>query len=535
MRHCTCLRPALLTAAALANHAAAAQGVTHIQAGAWTANDFLDSANPGCSVGVDASQPGSRMILGVSRRQPDPANLVFRQTSWTIRQGLPITILATFDATLMRVEGVGNGKTISVDLSGETLRSWVHNLTAASTLRLTYLGGTTPMWTIDLTGSSTVVNAMGDCVRSHQLAGVGAPFSLALAAPSTTPYAPQAPSYVPSSPLVTGGATEDAPPAPASVQPAYVPSPPSVPGSGRAEAAPTPTLPSQTGPVFPPSADPVLANWSGSDNIQTRPFHVDGAWELQWINGKGHFSINVHPLRSSRSDLVANTINAGQSTHFYPDGGDFYLEVDASAPWGIRAVSLAPNTPAESSQPTQRVTAAPVPSEPTSGLMARSTPAQEVSGGGTPRDEAVFITAAQSGQQSFNNAPSDFAQGASRPTRKLAICRALPSPVVQNWVGTLTTLTTNGDGKGVISIEIAPDIHLKTWNNALSDIGSSTLVEPGSPVYQSMSSLRTGQKVRFSGRLVASDTDCVQESSITLRGSMTAPEFLIRFEQIEGL
>lgn len=148
MRRFTCLRSTFLTAATLASHAAAAQGVSHIEAGAWTANDSLDSTNPGCSVGVDGSQPGSRMILGVSRRQPDPANLVFGQTSWTIRQGLPVTILATFDATPMQVQGVSNGKAISVDLSGETLRSWVHDLTAASTLGLTFLGGTTPMWTI---------------------------------------------------------------------------------------------------------------------------------------------------------------------------------------------------------------------------------------------------------------------------------------------------------------------------------------------------------------------------------------------------
>ena len=531
---------ALLTTTVLASTQAVAQGVTHVQSGNWMETDFLDSANPGCSVGVDGSMPGSRMIFGVSRRRPDPANLVFRQNSWTIRRGLPISILATFDATPMRIEGIGSGNSISVDLTGETLRSWVHNLTSASILRLTFVGGTTPMWTIDLTGSSSVINAMGDCVRSHELAGVGAPFSLALAAPSAPPAYNPSFLNVPSSPPVPGGVREDEPP-PAPIQPSYLPSSPFVPGGARVEPPPSPAPVGPVGPAtFSPSTDPVFAAWSGSSNMQSRPFHADGPWELQWINDKGFFAITVHALRSQHGDLVANTTNAGQSSHFYPDGGDFYLEVESSNGWQIRAVSIVSAAPSAPISPPPTPAPAPMPAPPQrmDGLSPPSADPSVVGvqqGDQLPKDEAAFIAAAQNGQQSYNATSSDFAQGASRPARKQAICRALPSPVVSGWVGKLETLTTNGDGKGVISIEISPDVHLKTWNNDLSDIGDRTLIDPGSTVYRAMSSLRPGQMVRFSGRLVASETDCYQESSITLRGSMTAPEFLIRFDQIEGL
>jgi hypothetical protein len=76
------------------------------------------------------------------------------------------------------------------------------------------------------------------------------------------------------------------------------------------------------------------------------------------------------------------------------------------------------------------------------------------------------------------------------------------------------------------------DVAVKTWNNALSDVGDRTLIEPGSPAFNVMGTLRNGDWVRFSGRFFPDQTDCVREPSMTIRGTMTSPEFIFRFDDI---
>jgi hypothetical protein len=103
------------------------------------------------------------------------------------------------------------------------------------------------------------------------------------------------------------------------------------------------------------------------------------------------------------------------------------------------------------------------------------------------------------------------------------------------WVGKISELTSNGDGKGVVSIELAPNVHFSTWNNALSDIGDNTLIDPNSSLFKSLSTMKKGDVVRFSGRFSSSKTDCVREKSLTLAGSMTDPAFTMRFTSVGKL
>lgn len=149
--------------------------------------------------------------------------------------------------------------------------------------------------------------------------------------------------------------------------------------------------------------------------------------------------------------------------------------------------------------------------------------------------QVQFLQAVNNARSGFHAAGTDeFAQGATRPTRRAAICATElgRSVVVREWIGRVHGRTTNGDGKGVLSVDLGNVIPIKTWNNSLSDIGDRTLVEPGSPVYLAMGSLRQGDWVRVSGNFVRSDVDCVREASVTIRGSMATPEFIFRFESI---
>lgn len=111
----------------------------------------------------------------------------------------------------------------------------------------------------------------------------------------------------------------------------------------------------------------------------------------------------------------------------------------------------------------------------------------------------------------------------------------MTSLAANDWIGTVEKVDSNSDGKGVLKIAIAEDISVRTWNNALSDMGSETLIEPGSPVFEAASAMKRGQRVAFSGTFFrGSDGDCLAESSLSLRGKLEEPEFIFRFSAISA-
>jgi hypothetical protein len=149
-----------------------------------------------------------------------------------------------------------------------------------------------------------------------------------------------------------------------------------------------------------------------------------------------------------------------------------------------------------------------------------------------PDVEVQFIAAIENARSVYKSGANDMAKGAARPLRAKQLCALLHSPTARNWVGKISTLSTNGDGKGVLGIEIGKDIVIKTWNNAVSDAGDSTLIDPASPLFSKASSLAEGKQVVFSGSFRADSTDCVREGSLTLRGSLMEPEFIFRFSDV---
>jgi hypothetical protein len=154
-------------------------------------------------------------------------------------------------------------------------------------------------------------------------------------------------------------------------------------------------------------------------------------------------------------------------------------------------------------------------------------------GSGMPVEEAEFIKAMIFARNAFETAKTEFAKGATRPQRAKAICAALKSVRATNWIGKVTRLTTNGDGKGVLAIEISPNVKIKTYSTQLSDIGSRTLIEPDSELYSALASLSEGDQIKFSGSFLSKSADCFEESSLTMDGSMTSPEFIMRFANVQ--
>lgn len=149
-----------------------------------------------------------------------------------------------------------------------------------------------------------------------------------------------------------------------------------------------------------------------------------------------------------------------------------------------------------------------------------------------PAGQSAMIDVVEAARRQYAIGANEMAKGASRPFRAQALCSILPNRIVSGWIGRVINLNTNGDGKGVLAVEIGQGISVKTWNNSLSDISDKTLIEPTSTLFGVATQLTKGQFVRFSGEFFKSETDCVRESSVSLSGSIEEPEFIFRFQSI---
>ena len=150
-----------------------------------------------------------------------------------------------------------------------------------------------------------------------------------------------------------------------------------------------------------------------------------------------------------------------------------------------------------------------------------------------PEVQARFIEAVSAARKRSKDADNDMQRGSAKSERDKNVCALLKNLKVKNWTGKITNITSNSDGKGVIEVEIAKNITVKTWNNALSDIGDHTLIEPGTKFFDFVASLKKGTTIQFSGNFFrGSSGDCLKESSMSLRGKVEDPEFIFNFSEI---
>jgi hypothetical protein len=152
-----------------------------------------------------------------------------------------------------------------------------------------------------------------------------------------------------------------------------------------------------------------------------------------------------------------------------------------------------------------------------------------------PNDQTAFIQIVQKAQKANFTAENDMQKGGVRANREKELCSTLASLSVTDWVGDVYEVTSNSDGKGVLTVTIAPDVYIKTWNNAVSDVLHNTLIEPNALLFNQASQLKEGQKVKFSGSFFRETEDsvaCLSESSLTLNGKISEPEFIFRFSDV---
>ena len=152
-----------------------------------------------------------------------------------------------------------------------------------------------------------------------------------------------------------------------------------------------------------------------------------------------------------------------------------------------------------------------------------------------PANQRDFLAVTVDYKQRFRSASNELQQSALRDERRAALLKALGSRLtVENWSGTLRKLETNAEGKAIVTVRLATGVDVLTWNNALSDAMHETMIEKGTPLYAALMNMRVGDPVTISGSFIPSDEDGAWETSMTIDGSMTAPEFLFQFRKIEN-
>ncbi|MDL2260013.1 hypothetical protein LJB99_03995 [Deltaproteobacteria bacterium OttesenSCG-928-K17] len=149
-----------------------------------------------------------------------------------------------------------------------------------------------------------------------------------------------------------------------------------------------------------------------------------------------------------------------------------------------------------------------------------------------PEDQQRFVETVVSFKKDFRDAKNELQQSSARTKRRQGLADLGLGMSVNDWVGTIRNLETTSEGNAAVSIAIGSDIEIQTWNNEISDIGAGTLISQDTALYDALAQLSRGQKVKFSGSFLRSDEDYYEETSLTIDGSMTQPEFLFKFSDV---
>ena len=153
-----------------------------------------------------------------------------------------------------------------------------------------------------------------------------------------------------------------------------------------------------------------------------------------------------------------------------------------------------------------------------------------------PADQRQFVSIVTGFIDPYTTATNDLLKSRQRRGRKAALEEAFPNTGFSNWVGTLTRLGTTGDGDAYVGITLAgTNIIINTTNNGFSESLSrnKTLVKDGTAVFEQLIQLSEGDIVTISGNFFSGRQDHFSEGSLTERGSMVEPAYLIAVSSIK--
>ena len=83
-----------------------------------------------------------------------------------------------------------------------------------------------------------------------------------------------------------------------------------------------------------------VASYSGNGAKNTRPFSVDGDWEIRWDANGEIFQLYLYSSDGELVGVAANQSGSGKGSCYQPNPGRYYLQVNALGNWTIEIVSL---------------------------------------------------------------------------------------------------------------------------------------------------------------------------------------------------
>jgi hypothetical protein len=153
-----------------------------------------------------------------------------------------------------------------------------------------------------------------------------------------------------------------------------------------------------------------------------------------------------------------------------------------------------------------------------------------------PRPEQEFCSAVTTAAVRYGVAEdaneNELKLSALRRARTRAIVRAVKGGRVRDWLGTIAEISTTGEGNAAVTLQLPCGVRVGTWNNSLSDLGDDTLIPHGSRLYVVLAETSTGTHVRISGLLLPEEVNGFRDSSVTERGSMKEPSFVMKMRDI---
>ena len=275
----------------------------------------------------------------------------------------------------------------------------------------------------------------------------------------------------------------------------------------------------------PPNWPAPPANWTPPKDWRPDPLWgpAPAGWQF-WVPASG---LSTGSKLGIGAAAVAATLVVGIGIGASSGSGSTAAEV--AAPTTSTSASVAPAPKAsKTAEPEQ---AAPVAAEPAEEVAPEAADAVDASYGSMPKQQKDFVAAVTKAQQT--DADNDLKLGKALSKRNKKLCSMLSGKRVKNWTGKIVEIDANNDGKGIVSIEIAEDVHISTWNNAFSDLMDNTLIEPGA-LFDDVLEREEGDIVKFSGTFADGGETCVNDSRITLSGKLQDPDFIFKFRSIKA-
>jgi hypothetical protein len=149
-----------------------------------------------------------------------------------------------------------------------------------------------------------------------------------------------------------------------------------------------------------------------------------------------------------------------------------------------------------------------------------------------PQSQADFVSLVEKAREDLDAAETDLQESVIVRGRDDALCGVLSSRVANNWVGEVKDVGANGEGKAYLEIEIANDVRVKTWSNALSDIFDNTLIPTSSKFFDRLVAMQKGDLVYWSAKFLSDSNSCLKGANLTEYFYGKDPKFIVDFKDV---